>query len=314
MNEFSFFARGKLLLTSEYFVLDGVKALALPTMPGQVLDVAVQDEAVECPKLYWKSYDADESLWIDAVFDLKTLDVLESYAEPCGVLHSILKEARCFKPDFLNVENDIHASSYLEFSRHWGLGSSSTLIRMIASWAGACPYALLAKTVGGSGYDLACADADGPIFYRRETKRASIENANFNPLFKDQLYFVYLNQKQSSQKSVLDYKTRSKPDHELCQSLEALVDKIAESKDLVEFEECLKRHENIVAQILGQSVVKDRLFPDYWGAVKSLGAWGGDFALATSDRGDEKTFDYFTKQGYETVFKYDDLILDRGSK
>lgn len=31
----SIFSPGKLLLTSEYFVLDGALALAVPTIPGQ---------------------------------------------------------------------------------------------------------------------------------------------------------------------------------------------------------------------------------------------------------------------------------------
>jgi hypothetical protein len=52
--------------------------------------------------------------------------------------------------------------------------------------------------------------------------------------------------------------------------------------------------------------VKERLFDDYFGAVKSLGAWGGDFVLAT---GDKTTPAYFKKKGYSTVLTYKEMIL-----
>ena len=39
MLEQNFYSNGKLLLTAEYLVLDGAKALALPTKFGQDLEV-----------------------------------------------------------------------------------------------------------------------------------------------------------------------------------------------------------------------------------------------------------------------------------
>ena len=43
-NSQSFYAHGKLLITSEYLVLDGAEALALPTVYGQSLEVETIDE------------------------------------------------------------------------------------------------------------------------------------------------------------------------------------------------------------------------------------------------------------------------------
>ena len=49
----SYTANGKLLLTSEYFILDGAKGLALPTKYHQKLVLQpIQSEILE-----WKSYD-----------------------------------------------------------------------------------------------------------------------------------------------------------------------------------------------------------------------------------------------------------------
>ena len=71
----------------------------------------------------------------------------------------------------------------------------------------------------------------------------------------------------------------------------------------------MRQHENLVADILGLPTVQSKEFPDYWGCVKSLGAWGGDFVLATTDRSEEETRAYFQGKGMDVIFRYDELIL-----
>jgi hypothetical protein len=58
--------------------------------------------------------------------------------------------------------------------------------------------------------------------------------------------------------------------------------------------------------LIGQPPIKQRLFPDYNGAIKSLGAWGGDFILVSGTTHPEA---YFNSKGYRTIFRYSDLIL-----
>ena len=79
--------------------------------------------------------------------------------------------------------------------------------------------------------------------------------------------------------------------------------------DLKEFEELLFEHENLLSVALDMPRAKELYFQDYWGAIKSLGAWGGDFIMATSDMSEELTKDYFHRRGFDVVLKYDDLIL-----
>ena len=74
---------------------------------------------------------------------------------------------------------------------------------------------------------------------------------------------------------------------------------------LSQFDKLIKKHEVILSEILGVPTVKERLFPDYKGAIKSLGAWGGDFILAT---GNKTTPDYFKEKGYATVLPYSKMI------
>jgi hypothetical protein len=54
------------------------------------------------------------------------------------------------------------------------------------------------------------------------------------------------------------------------------------------------------------STVKETLFHDFEGVVKSLGAWGGDFVLAISK---ENPTDYFKAKGFEVVIPYSEMIL-----
>jgi hypothetical protein len=48
------------------------------------------------------------------------------------------------------------------------------------------------------------------------------------------------------------------------------------------------------------------LFPDYSRAIKSLGAWGGDFVLAT---GNFNEMDYFKQKGFHTIISYHKMVL-----
>jgi hypothetical protein len=81
------------------------------------------------------------------------------------------------------------------------------------------------------------------------------------------------------------------------------------TQTLEEFDELMEEHEELVQSVLKQPRAKERLFSDYWGTVKSLGAWGGDFVLVTSNEPEEKTRQYFAEKGFDTVIAYDEMIL-----
>ena len=53
--------------------------------------------------------------------------------------------------------------------------------------------------------------------------------------------------------------------------------------------------------------IKDSLFPDFKGEIKSLGAWGGDFALATFQGSKEEIQKYFLNKGLDVVFGFDEM-------
>ena len=61
-----------------------------------------------------------------------------------------------------------------------------------------------------------------------------------------------------------------------------------------------------MASVLDTPTVKQSLFPDFKGSLKSLGAWGGDFILAVAE--DNPTV-FFKEKGYDTIIPYHDMIL-----
>ena len=308
MNKY--YSNGKLLLAGEYFVLDGAKSLAVPTTCGQDLII----DPIKEPQLIWNSFTNEGECWLEAIFDLPKLRLVSATfdSEKDGGndklaenLKEILFQAKKMNPAFLSSEKGFKVSTNLTFPKNWGLGTSSTLINNIANWATINPYKLLSTTFGGSGYDIACAQNNSPILYTKNGFEPIIEQVDFNPVFKDQLYFVYLNKKQNSREGIKRFKgLKGNLASEIAQ-ISRLTDDFLNCKILKDFEKLLAEHEQLVSKTIQLKTVQELLFLDYFGQTKSLGAWGGDFILAT---GNENTPNYFKQKGFETVIKYQDLI------
>ena len=307
----SFYSNGKLLITGEYFILDGALGLAVPTTCGQDLIV----DAKTHNTLVWKSFSNTGDIWLEVAFDLPKLRLVSASYEAtedggketlAESLSAILVAVRELNPEFLMNSKGVEVQTNLTFPKDWGLGTSSTLIANIAEWAKVDSYKLLEKTFGGSGYDIACAKANGPILYNLNQGIAEASEVTFNPPFKDQLFFVYLNKKQNSRLGIQRYKELHGNLNDALIQINKITEQFLKCKNLAEFEVLIEAHEALVSKMIQLSPVKDKLFDDYYGAVKSLGAWGGDFVLVT---GDHNTKAYFEEKGYHTIIKYNDLIL-----
>lgn len=295
-------AQGKLLLTGEYFVLDGALALAVPTKLGQHFSI----ESGVPGQLNWQSFDSDGTSWFQAALGISDLKILSTNAlESAQRLVQVLHEAFKLSKLSLEILDACTISSRLDFSRHWGLGSSSTLVSFVADLAQVNPFDLLAATFGGSGYDLACAEAKGPIFYQNHSARP----AAFQPIFAEQLYFVYLGKKQNSREGIQRYRALGEMAKDKLEKVSQLTLDFASCQTLVEFENLIVQHETLVSETLGLTRAQALYFEDYWGQIKSLGAWGGDFVLATSNRDIHSTKAYFAQKGYSVFLPYLELVL-----
>jgi mevalonate kinase len=296
----SFYGRGKLLLTSEYAVLNGARALALPCSKGQKLTF----EPLDSNELLWESFDINNNSWFKAKFQLPSCSIINSSNTSISKrLCSILRRAQVLNPYFLKSQGG-RVKTFLEFERLWGLGSSSTLVSNIAKWASVNAYDLLEHSFGGSGYDLACAVSKNPICYTRNKLHPLIEKVSFNPAFRENLYFIFLNQKQSSLDSIKGIKpsTFSK---ESLKELDIITNDILKCKTQKSFNILIKKHERMLAGILQRKTIKQLLFYDFEGAIKSLGAWGGDFIIASGDSDSPR---YFNQKGFETVIPFEEMM------
>ncbi|WP_378185776.1 GYDIA family GHMP kinase [Aquimarina sp. W85] len=304
----SFYSHGKLLLTGEYLVLDDAEALALPTKKGQSLTITETSKT----GLHWISKDQYGTAWYEAAFltdeqQIKSTDQESSTNAITKKLLSLLNTARVLNPKFLTQQIGITVETELEFDRSWGLGSSSTLINNIAQWANVNAFALLERAFGGSGYDVACAQHNSPILYNRNQGIPRITEVFFEPKFKDHLFFIYLNQKQDSKDSIKHYQALPRTNFESAAIKISEINKsLLSCTDLSVFESLMSQHEAIISTIIKIPTIKSERFPDYPGAIKSLGGWGGDFILVTGSLNDMQ---YFKNKGYTTIISYYDMIV-----
>ena len=296
-------SNGKLLLTGEYLVLDSAKSLALPTKFGQELSII--ENKSNC--INWKSFDETNNLWFEDKFLIDNIlsSLYTSENEISQRLIDILKSINTLNPNFFKPNKGYKITTTQDFNRAWGLGTSSTLINNIANWANIDAYKLLEFTFGGSGYDIACAQNNTPIIYQLIDKNPQVSQVDFNPKFKDHLYFVYLNQKQNSRDGIATYRNFKGDLKASIYDINTITEAIIFSKNLNDFEKLITKHEYIISKIINQQPIKSRLFADFDGAIKSLGAWGGDFVLVTSKN---NPIDYFKAKGYNTILSYSEMI------
>lgn len=298
-----FYSNGKLLLSGEYAILDGALGLAIPTSYGQSLKAT----PITGELLLWNSFDEKNEKWFTAEIGVKDFHIHStSDTDICTTLIQLLKEARSQNPLFLSEGDTFKVDTHLSFPRTWGLGTSSTLINNLAQWARANAYELLANAFGGSGYDIACAQHNSPIAYQLKNGVPQVTEVDFDPDFKDNLFFVHLNQKQNSKQAIANYREKAFDKAVLVSEITALTKKMISAGSLAEFELLMERHELVLAEILGVAPIKQLQFSDYPGIIKSLGAWGGDFVLVT---GDLKSMDYFKQKGYGTIITYSKMAL-----
>ena len=304
MKSGNFHSNGKLLITGEYTVLYGASALALPVRFGQSLNVSVNEERL----IHWKSKDT-EGVWFEAIFSLPSFNIHYTSDQLIAQkLAGILKAGRK-----LSHVDPFHSAGFTietsaDFNRHWGLGTSSTLIVNIARWLEVSPWDLFWETFGGSGYDIACAMANGPIIYRLKDKQPEVSPVEFNPPFRSSIHFVYTGKKMDTFKSVAAFREYAKVDEKVVSHISNITQNILKSSTIEEFDEWVKEHESFMSDLLKKPTVQEDVFPDFSGCIKSLGAWGGDFLMATMDDA-EYLQQYFKGKGLTTIFPAKEIVL-----
>jgi len=300
----TYHANGKLLLTGEYLVLHGAKAIAMPLNVGQRMVVSQSESS---GFLQWRAF-YDEKLWFSC--ELNPISFLvqhTSHPEKAETLSQLFQTIKRLNPEF-ETKAGVQLSTTLEANPEWGFGSSSTLVSLLSQWAGVDPFALNELVFKGSGFDVASATADGPIFY---IKNKPVQPILLDYPFSDQLFLVYSGQKKKTAAAVGDFLKKKKVSDRLIFEVSRLSEEFADCREQHEFNRLIRKHEEIVGALVGQRPVKEQYFADFVGAIKSLGAWGGDFYLVSTVQPFSAVKKYFETKGLFTMLRWDDLILKR---
>jgi len=305
--QFNSYYNAKLLLTAEYLVLNGAMALAVPLKFGQRLVVDENEQGF----ISWQSIAYDGSTWFSGKYSLKEFIIIESSNPDIAKYpQRLLLAARKLNPAFCGSTNGCNVISTLNYPLLWGMGSSSTLIAAVAGWAEIDPFELHFEVSKGSGYDIACAISNGPIVYKLRENKPEFEYVNFSPSFADKIYFVYQGNKQDSVEGIQKYRNRnSNPARNIVDLSSDLTKRMITAATLTDFEQVLREHEILIGNLLDAPSIRQTIFSDLPGEVKSLGAWGGDFCMLTWRDEPELLSAYLKSKGLEIVFNFNDIVL-----
>lgn len=301
------YARGKLLLSAEYMVLHGAKALAVPLQMGQSLKRIRSDRN---GVFQWKAFYRDKP-WFDAVLDPVRLEVISSGDKEkadnlCRLLRACVEMMPSFQEDLFRWDVETH----LDFSPLWGFGSSSTLTALLSEWAEVNPLDLHFMVSDGSGYDVACAIAEGPIIYRLREDGPHYQHIRFYPPFADQLYFAWLGNKQPTASHLHRKRSGLRTDYETLHRFTVMTEQMVGAESLEQFRLAMEEHEELLSGMLGMERVAGSRFQGLAGSVKSLGAWGGDFVMIASPLPEEKLYEYLYRKNIDVIFRFRDLVYE----
>lgn len=305
-----YYGNGKLLLSGEYLVLDGAKALSLPVKFGQHTEV--KEDETKPGVILWKAKEHDLT-WFEAELELKTLNVISSTDEVTA--NFVTDMFLAIQESFVGFESfeSLSFEHSVNFPLNWGLGSSSSLISNMATWSLMEPYELHQRVSAGSGYDVFTARCHKPIMYQLVNDVPHVTEIHYQPSFSKQLYFVYQGQKQNTAMQVEEYKKKEEQFMKEITRINTITEEMIHSTSYGEFETLLREHEDIISRVLDRKPLIETTFSDYkYGFVKSLGAWGGDFMLFTlrEENHPQLLLEYLNRKQLDTVFQYKDLILD----
>ena len=129
----------------------------------------------------------------------------------------------------------------------------------MAQWAKVDAHQLLWNSFGGSGYDISCAQHDTPILYQLDLGHPIVERIDFDPPFRDKLFFVHLNKKQDSAKAIENYRQQHFNKNDLITTVNSITDSMLAANTIEVFESLLIEHELVLSEVLGLKPIRKDL-------------------------------------------------------
>lgn len=295
-------ANGKLLISGEYVVLTGAKTLAFPLKFGQELQV--KENPV--PVIRWISRQPG-GVWFTCDLDPAECEI-RTTNEPgtASSLSKLFQAAHTLNASFPDKKTGSLVNMTANYPVEWGLGSSSTLIFLVAQWAKVDPFSLFRLVSEGSGYDIACAGQTSMIFYQWDGIQPIITETQPGKALQDYTYFVGLGKKQDSAKEVNSFLNHRNYSSKDITYISELSTQICFAQTADELSRMVIEHETIMSNILNRESIAAR-FKNFPGTVKSLGAWGGDFAMFISEHDKKSVTKSLKEYGLKNVFTFNEI-------
>jgi len=274
-----FSARGKIMLTGEYLVLEGARTLARPTLRRQFLHVGTQGIPGQ---LQWVSLDYQGKSWFEYTFRPSEPDFkLKLSQDPVAAKLWSLLDFNASLSGLDVVQPGYKVTTRLEWPRDWGLGSSSSLVVLLSRWFGSDPFVVQQDILGGSGYDIACGLSDEAIIYTLKEGQPKYQPVNTNPTFERHAAFAWLGSKADTDLAIRHFKQLVSAEDitDSIPRVDLITDTVLVSTDAQEMVEALGEHEAIIGSLIQREPIRHKHFKTFPGMVKSCGAWGGDFVL-----------------------------------
>jgi mevalonate kinase len=296
-------------------VIQGAKALAVPTVLGQELKFS-HNSRRKTRQVNWISKIHGDVTWYSNQFliDNDFEPAEQANSERTEFIRSLLIAIDDLNPDFFKEQGVYNFKTFMDFDPGWGLGSSSSLISNLGMLTDLQPFELLfhSSLNQGSGYDVAVSYMGQPLLYNieEEVYHWAEPTELAWEKFASKCRLVYLNRKQDSNLEVKRFKSKWKEghNHNTMKEISEISERLPAVTDYQEFCDLLAQHELIMSEVLKQKCIKEDLFPDFAGVIKSLGAWGGDFILACPEGNPEMAEQYFFDKGYHVVIDFGKMI------
>lgn len=279
----TYYAPGKVLLAGEYLVIKGMEALAFPVKLGQWLKVWSVDTQGNS-KVVWEAKNSKGETWFKAEIDSDIMHANSCSDEAVAIdLVHLLQVVKSHKPQLFEHKT-YRMETECEFPTEYGLGSSSTLVVMLAQWAQIDPFLLQHAVFGGSGYDVAVCQTAKPVVYWLENETPCWSPFALNPEWTSDWFLCFPGQKQNSRHALEETQDKIAAvmqDPLFKWQLDQILKGLKSPGSKVMLEAGLEMWQGILATVLGLQRSYDDLgiSPIQGGVCKYLGAWGGDILL-----------------------------------
>jgi len=299
-----FKANGKLLLTGEYLVLLGATALVLPVRFGQEMTLSERKDRL----LVWRSK-TQEGYWFEGTFSLPELEPLRTNDRATAdKLRTWMITLRVLRNDFLRDESGYTVTITANYPLYWGLGSSASLTSLLAQWSGVDPFHFHDLISRGSGADIACTQSDRLIRYHKMYGVSEFAEMDPGDALVRYTWFVYLGNSVETAPEITRFLKSKPPSERIMRRISFLSQEICTTSSAEYLEQLIREHESILAGILKKQPIGIR-FGKFPGGVKSMGAWGGDFAMFVSAADPGTVESFFKTAGLFPVFRYPEIAM-----